>query len=117
MIENRKKGGKLCSRSAYLGQSKSIKQTTGIQNLDVESYLDTYIYVPKKFEQTQIANYLDDKTQKIDALVAKSKQAIDLLQEKRTALISAAVTGKIDVRNWQGQAQPEQQPNKAAVTA
>ncbi|MFA9373309.1 MAG: restriction endonuclease subunit S [Poseidonibacter sp.] len=49
-------------------------------------------------EQQQIANYLDDKISKIDTLIGKSKKSIKLLKEKRTALISAAVTGKIDVR-------------------
>lgn len=54
--------------------------------------------VPPLKEQQQIANYLDEKTSKIDILIEKSKKSIELLKEKRTALISAAVTGKIDVR-------------------
>jgi len=54
--------------------------------------------VPPFKEQNQIANYLDTQTQKIDSLIDKANQAITLLQERRTALISAAVTGKIDVR-------------------
>jgi hypothetical protein len=41
---------------------------------------------------------LDRETAKIDALIAKVRDAIDRLKEFRTALISAAVTGKIDVR-------------------
>jgi len=48
--------------------------------------------------QEKIINYLDDKTSKIDKLISKSTKAIDLLKEKRTALISSTVTGKIDVR-------------------
>jgi len=54
--------------------------------------------VPPFKKQEKIANYLDTQTQKIDTLIEKAKQAITLLQERRTALISAAVTGKIDVR-------------------
>jgi len=54
--------------------------------------------LPSKEEQQQIADYLDTQTQKIDTLIEKANQAITLLQERRTALISAAVTGKIDVR-------------------
>ena len=50
-------------------------------------------------EQTAIADYLDTQTAKIDTLISKTKQAIALLQERRNSLISAAVTGKIDVRN------------------
>ena len=56
------------------------------------------VWLPKKGEQQIIANHLDDKTSKIDNLITKSTKAIDLLKEKRTALISSAVTGKIDVR-------------------
>ena len=52
-------------------------------------------------EQTEIADFLDHETTKIDHLINKVKQQIQLMQERRTALISAAVTGKIDVRNWQ----------------
>jgi len=55
-------------------------------------------WLPDLKEQQTIANYLDDKTSKIDSLIAKATKAIELLKEKRTALISATVTGKIDVR-------------------
>ncbi len=56
---------------------------------------------PPLSEQVTIANYLDEMTVKFDALTAEAARAIELLQERRTALISAAVTGKIDVRNFQ----------------
>ena len=55
--------------------------------------------LPPLEEQKQIAAYLDKETTKIDALIEKCETAIELLKERRTALISAAVTGKIDVRN------------------
>ncbi|MCP5243790.1 MAG: hypothetical protein H6940_10230 [Burkholderiales bacterium] len=42
--------------------------------------------------------FLDSETTKIDELINEAKKAIELLKERRTALISAAVTGKIDVR-------------------
>jgi len=51
-------------------------------------------------EQQQIANFLDTETQKIDDMIKTVKQAIATLQEYRTALITAAVTGKIDVRGF-----------------
>ena len=54
--------------------------------------------VPPLPEQRAIASFLDRETAKIDALIAKVQEAIDRLKELRTALISAAVTGKIDVR-------------------
>lgn len=49
-------------------------------------------------EQTAIAEYLDCTTARIDALIGKTEQSIELLRERRSALISAAVTGKIDLR-------------------
>ena len=56
------------------------------------------VLLPRMEEQQAIADYLDDKTSKIDTLIDKAIKSIDLLKEKRTVLISAAVTGKIDVR-------------------
>ena len=53
---------------------------------------------PSLHEQRIIADHLDRETAKIDALVAKVQEATERLRELRTALISAAVTGKIDVR-------------------
>ena len=50
-------------------------------------------------EQRRIANYLNSVTKRLDALLAKTERSIELLREHRTALITAAVTGKIDVRN------------------
>ena len=49
-------------------------------------------------EQAAIIEYLNTETTKFDTLTAETQHAIDLLQERRTALISAAVTGQIDVR-------------------
>jgi len=56
------------------------------------------IAVPPPSEQHHIAAYLDQATAKIDGMVAKVDTAIERLQEYRSALITAAVTGKIDVR-------------------
>lgn len=53
---------------------------------------------PSYAEQRQIAEYLSTETSKIDRLIDTAADAVDLLQERRAALISAAVTGKIDVR-------------------
>ena len=50
-------------------------------------------------EQQTIIAFLDSETAKLDTLTAEAQRAIDLLQERRTALISAAVTGQIDVRS------------------
>ena len=57
-----------------------------------------WICLPPLPEQVAIAAYLDKETAKLDALVAKVEEAVERLLEYRTALITAAVTGKIDVR-------------------
>jgi type I restriction enzyme S subunit len=54
--------------------------------------------IPPISEQERIANHLDDSTKLIDDVIVISKQKIEKLKEYQTALISAAVTGKIDVR-------------------
>lgn len=51
-------------------------------------------------EQQNIVDFIELKTNKIDTLIQKQLQQIELLKERRTALISAAVTGKIDLRDW-----------------
>ena len=56
------------------------------------------IALPRMEEQAAIIEYLNAETAKFDTLTAEAERAIDLLQERRTALISAAVTGQIDVR-------------------
>ncbi len=58
------------------------------------------VSVPPSDEQRGIVEYLDKQTGKFDSLIAQADSAIELLQERRTALISAAVTGKIDVREF-----------------
>ncbi|RAP37950.1 hypothetical protein B1207_02885 [Legionella quinlivanii] len=67
--------------------------------LNLEMLADIRCPLPPKNEQIDIANYLDNVTAKISVLVLKSKNLIQISNERRVALISAAVTGKIDVRN------------------
>jgi type I restriction enzyme, S subunit len=56
-------------------------------------------FPPSRDEREEIVAHLDEKCGKIDRLKAKAERGIELLKERRSALISAAVTGKIDVRN------------------
>ncbi|MGY0144941.1 restriction endonuclease subunit S [Edwardsiella tarda] len=70
----------------------SIKQTTGIQNLDVDAYLMEKFCFPPKHVQRNISCFLDHETAKIDNLIEKQQQLIELLKEKRQAVISHAVT-------------------------
>jgi type I restriction enzyme S subunit len=72
--------------------TRSIKQTSGIQNLDSSQYFDERAAFPPLPEQTAIAKFLDRETAKIDALVAEQRRLMELLKEKRQAVISHAVT-------------------------
>ncbi|WP_287041808.1 restriction endonuclease subunit S [Mycobacterium sp.] len=74
----------------------SIKQTSGIQNLDQQSYFDERVCFPPPDEQSLIADFLDRETAKIDALIAKQEQLIATLREDRTATITYAVTKGLD---------------------
>ncbi|KAA0221564.1 restriction endonuclease subunit S [candidate division KSB1 bacterium] len=66
--------------------------------LSVEMINRLNIPVPPLSEQRAIADYLDRETAKIEQMTAKVEEAIARLQEYRAALITAAVTGKIEVR-------------------
>ena len=68
----------------------------GIDRNDIHALPVT---VPPEDEQRAIVAHLDEKCGKIDQLKAKAERGIELLKERRSALISAAVTGKIDVRD------------------
>jgi type I restriction enzyme S subunit len=72
--------------------TRSIKQTSGIQNLDASQYFDERAGFPPLPEQNAIASFLDQETAKIDALVAEQQRLIELLKEKRQAVTSHAVT-------------------------
>lgn len=70
----------------------AIKQTTGIQNLDTDAYLNQRVPFPPFAEQIAIADYLDRETSQLDGLIAAKERIIGLLAEKRRTLITNAVT-------------------------
>ena len=74
----------------------SNASTIGIMNQ--EKTKEILLSLPPRQEQQDITTYLDTESAKFDTLTTEAQRAIDLLQERRTALISAAVTGQIDVR-------------------
>ena len=78
-----------------LGQGSS---EFGRWRLPAEAFKEFRAPFPPLDEQKKIALYIKDSLDKYEKLITKSTKAIDLLKEKRTALISSAVTGKIDVR-------------------
>ncbi len=68
------------------------------QGLSLEDVREAPVLVPPLSEQTTIVSYVETESEKFDTLTTEAQRAIDLLQERRTALISAGVTGQIDVR-------------------
>ena len=84
--------------AAYVnGLSKrNVKQTTGIQNLDVAAFLSERIASPEVEAQTLIADYLDKKCAEIDALIKAKKKTNALLKEQRQSIIYEAVRKGID---------------------
>jgi type I restriction enzyme S subunit len=68
-------------------------------NLNVDQIVSLVAALPPASEQAAISAFIESEIAKLDTLSAEAQRAIDLLKERRTALISAAVTGKIDVRD------------------
>jgi restriction endonuclease S subunit len=85
-------------RSTSVGQQvESFVVGATFRRINVGQIKTFWISVPPRCEQRAIVGYLDREAAKIDALTAKIETAIERLQEYRMALITAAVTGKIDV--------------------
>ncbi|HBO7922171.1 restriction endonuclease subunit S [Pseudomonas aeruginosa] len=92
----------MCTQSRqyeqFIGES-NIQAT--IQNVSAEKYGNMWIALPEIEEQEKILAELEIQLSQFKSLMETSVGALVLLQERRSALISAAVTGKIDVRSWQ----------------
>jgi|CXWL01.1.fsa_nt_gi type I restriction enzyme S subunit len=82
--------------------SEFRRYSRGIMDMRLRLYFDElgqlYMPYPSKVEQNEIVSFLESELDKFDPLIAEAQLAISLLQERRTTLISATVTGKIDVR-------------------
>jgi type I restriction enzyme S subunit len=101
---------KLCSESSSDYLQHIIRSPIIVRQLDnmmigstfkrinVEEIRSFMIPSPPANEQDEIASFLEVETARFDTLTAEAERAIELLQERRSALISAAVTGQIDVR-------------------
>jgi type I restriction enzyme S subunit len=74
-----------------------VKTDPAIPHITAKNILDYPIGLPPLPEQQAIASFLDRETGRIDSLIAKKQRLLELLAEQRTALISATVTGKIDI--------------------
>ncbi|WP_417275613.1 restriction endonuclease subunit S [Celeribacter halophilus] len=84
--------------------SEEIRRfSRGIADFRMRLYWDHFrnlrVCLPSLGEQDEILAYIDRETARIDALISTTNRSIELLKEKRSALITAAVTGKTDARS------------------
>lgn len=85
----------------FLDYATESSMRVAMPKLNRETLSAAPLVVPPLNEQEQIAAFLDSATMKIDAFLEKAEAAVILLIEYRSALITAATTGNIDIRNWQ----------------
>lgn len=87
--------------SKYLKEGQiDLEKTRAAQpHLNAEELGSCLVALPSTKEQREITTYLKSMCSEFDTLITEAQHAIDLLQERRTVLISAAVTGQIDVRH------------------
>ena len=88
----------MAAKSLGVFEESDTKAT--ISHLPAEKFRQHRFAFPPLSEQMEIAEFLDVEYSRILSVSAEAEKTIALLQERRSALISAAVTGKIDVRNW-----------------
>jgi type I restriction enzyme S subunit len=71
----------------------------GVSHLNMSDMKNTFIFLPNINEQTEIIDYVEFEKKRIDTIITKTEQEIELMKEYKTALISEVVTGKVDVRD------------------
>ncbi len=88
------------SASAPRGQIElgATGASSSMVNIGQSTILELFLAVPPLLEQVAIVDFIDREVTRLDTLTTEATRAIELLNERRTALISAAVTGQIDVR-------------------
>ncbi|MFZ3465014.1 restriction endonuclease subunit S [Vibrio harveyi] len=89
---------KICLESALFLNTSDAQPSILVGNLR-----KVKIALPNLEEQNLISHFLQRKLKKLDEVSDKALISIDLMKERKTALVSAAVTGKIDLRDWQPQ--------------
>ena len=100
----------------FHAQIDLLKAGSTIQHFGPTHLSQMKVVLPPVNEQAQIAAYVDTISVQFDELLGEAENTNALLQERRSALISAAVTGKIDVRGWQPPASA-QAPESAVIEA
>jgi type I restriction enzyme S subunit len=90
----------LCQSRPFALQVDAYVKGAGLPRLSIQNLRRVIGAFPPMKEQQQIARFLDGEAAKYGGLITEADRLITLLSERRTALISAAVTGKIDVSGW-----------------
>ena len=90
----------LLSSGVFKEAISATNKSNTIDNVKVSDLVKTRLVMPPYQEQVQISDHIFAIADQYEKLVSKAESVIALMRERRTALISAAVTGKIDVRNW-----------------
>jgi type I restriction enzyme S subunit len=87
--------------TTYRTQIQNLVKGVKVYSITNKILKDTILFFPPEDEQKAIAQFIDEKVNKIFASREKLEQSIKKLKEYRQSIISEAVTGKIDVRDWQ----------------
>lgn len=90
----------LVQSDMYVEQIERLQTGSTIQHYGPIHLQQMFICLPNVMEQMDIVNNVKSEVDQVDSIISKAESAIALMMERRSALISAAVTGKIDVRNW-----------------
>lgn len=103
VIRSEKIDGKYISRliASHYIKSNFAVLANGLTRYGLGQYAINNIYlpIPPKEEAVKISEYIEETCSKVDGLIAQAKESIALLIERRSALVAAAITGQIDVRN------------------
>ena len=110
-----KYGFYLLTHEGFINTVDSSTYGSKMPRASTEFISEMTVVLPPIQEQEQIIVYVDSTLERFDNLVLKAEAAIELMQERRTALISAAVTGKIDVRHHACHPTGDLQSSKSTV--
>ena len=85
----------------YKDEMNSLGRGTTFMELSNEALKNIKLPIPSNIEQNSIVQYIETETAKIEKTITTIEKEIDLVEEYKTALIAEAVTGKIDVRDFE----------------
>ncbi|MBS9010032.1 restriction endonuclease subunit S [Escherichia coli] len=106
---------RLLEDNFILAATGAMTGAGGLKRVPSDFLLNYPVAIPPKSEMDEIVNYLNEQEARYDVIENNTSLAIHLLQERRTALISAAVTGKIDLRNWTAPIPEAETPTEASA--